>query len=130
MRLTVVVEYFRQVLARNIQHVCEVIVSSGNDQLAGAVIVNSAKPVDSRDLEIAVLPVYRLHPLILRNRQMIMLGYLAVIFERLLPRGFLISSAERNIADLQQLRRGEESHVCRVVEDGINHASFVDRYDF
>src|SRR5271167_4153307 len=58
-----------------------------------------------------------------------MLRDLPVILERFLTRGLLVGSAERDVANLEQLRRGKESHVGGIVEDGIDHATLINRDD-
>ena len=70
------------------------------------------------------------HPidmLILVQFQPKMLRHLAVIFQRLLPIRLLVGTAERDVADLQQLRRGKEGHVRRVMKQRIAQAALVNQ---
>src|SRR5947207_3287696 len=83
-----------------------------------------------RDVELAVPPHHRLHPLILPDIEVIVLRNFAVILERLFACGLLAGSAEWNIADLQQLRRSKERHVRWIVIDGVDHAALVNRNHF
>ena len=54
-----------------------------------------------------------------------MLGHIAIVFQRLLAIGFLVRSGERDVADFQQLGRGEERHVGGIVKEGIDEAALV-----
>ena len=54
-----------------------------------------------------------------------MLGGTAIVLEGFLPSGLHQRSGERDVADLEQLRRGEKCHVRRIVEDRIDQASLV-----
>ena len=58
-----------------------------------------------------------------------MLRDLPVILERFLTRGLLVGSAERDVANLEQFRRGKESHIGGIVEDRIDHATLINRDD-
>src|ERR1700686_3066261 len=55
-----------------------------------------------------------------------MLGSFSVILQGLDTRRLLVRTDQRQIANLQQLRRGKEHHVHRIVEDRIAQAAFVD----
>ena len=59
-----------------------------------------------------------------------MLGNFAVVLERLFARGLLLRRGERNVADLQQFRRGEKRHVRGIVKERVHQASLVDDDDF
>lgn len=69
-----------------------------------------------------------LHPLILADVQAVVLGDLAIVFERFLAIRLLIGAAEGDVADFQQLRRGEEGHVGGIVEQRVAEAAFVDQH--
>src|SRR5207249_9998549 len=116
-----------QVLARNSHLISKIVVPSRNDQFARAVIVDAAQTICGGDVELAVPPHHRLHPLILPDIEVIVLRNFAVILERLFACGLLAGSAEWNIADLQQLRRSKERHVRWIVIDGVDHAALVNR---
>ena len=64
-------------------------------------------------------------PMVLANLQVIVLGGSAVVLEGFLASGLHQRSGERDVTDLEQLRRGEKGHVGRIVEDRIHQASFV-----
>src|SRR5882724_2477496 len=128
MRFAVVVEDLGEVFAGNIQRVGQIVVTRRNNQLTGAIVIDPAEAIGRRNLKIVVTPGHRLHPLVLADIEMIVLGDLAVVFERLLPGGFLPGGAERNIADFQQFGGSEERHVGRIVVDRIDYASLVDGY--
>src|SRR5207302_9077756 len=104
----IVMKYFGKRLARNSQHVRHIVVTGGYDDLAGAVVVNFAGAIGSRYVEVFVFPCDGFDPLVLADLQSVMLGNFTVVLERFLACGFLVRSAERNSADLQQCRRGEE----------------------
>jgi hypothetical protein len=87
-------------------------------------------PVGGGDAKITVLTRNRLHPFVLADGQVIMFSHTAVIFERFEPRGLRQRGGERNIANLEQLRRGEKHHVARIAIDGIDEASLVDDESF
>src|SRR6266853_2839037 len=108
MRFPIVMEDFFQILAGDIELVGEIVVAGSKYDLARTVIVDSVVPVGRCDAKIAVLPRNRLHPFVLVDRQMIMFGDTAVIFERFEPGGLRQSSGKRKIANLEQLRSGEE----------------------
>ena len=55
-----------------------------------------------------------------------MLGDLAVVLQRLVAGGLLVGAGEGHVADLEQLRRGEEGHVRGIVEERVAEAALVD----
>ena len=54
-----------------------------------------------------------------------MLGDLAVVLQGLVAIGLLVRAGEGHVADLEQLRRGEERHVRRIVEERVAEAALV-----
>src|SRR5258706_2478877 len=126
MRFLIVMEDFYQVVAGDIELVGEIVVASGQHNLARTIIMDGIVPVSGGHTKITVFTRNRFHPLILVDGQVIMLGDTAVIFERFEPRGLRQSSGERNVANLKQLRRGEKHHVARIAINGIDQASLVD----
>ena len=66
------------------------------------------------------------HRLVLAHVELVVLGDLAVILQRFLAGGLLVGAGEGNVADLQQLGRGEEGHVAGIVEQRIHQAALVD----
>src|SRR4029077_2166953 len=130
MRFAIVMEDFFQVLAGDIELVGEIVVAGGKYDLARTIIMDGVVPVGRSDAKITVFTRDRLHPLILVDGQVIMFGDTAVIFERFEPRGLRQRSGERNIANLEQLRRGKKHHVARIAINGIDEASLVDDESF
>ena len=126
MRLPVVVENFVQVFAGNIELVGEIVIAGGEHDLARTVIVDGVVPVGCSDTKVTVLARDGLYPFVLAHVQLKVLGDSAVIFQRFKPGGFRQGGGEWNVPDLEQLRRGEEHHVVRVVIDGIDEASLID----
>ena len=59
-----------------------------------------------------------------------MFGDAAIIFQRFEPRGLRQSGGKRNVANLEQFRRGEKHHVARIAIDGVDEASLVDDKSF
>jgi len=55
-----------------------------------------------------------------------MATYLAVVLESLVAGGFGVGAGKRDVAYLEQLRGGEESHVRRVVEERVAEAALID----
>src|SRR5256885_14362445 len=89
-----------QVLARNSHLISKIVVPSRNDQFARAVIVDAAQTICGGEVELAVPPHYRLHPLILPDIEGIVLRNFSVIIERLFACGALAGKGEWDIADL------------------------------
>src|SRR5207247_1660926 len=127
MRLAIIMKDLRQILAGNIHLVSHIVITSRDNQLTRLVIVDAPEAVRGREVELAVPPHHRLHPLILPDIEVIVLRNFAVILERLFACGLLAGSAEWNIADLQQLRRSKERHVRWVVIDGVDPAGLDNR---
>src|ERR1019366_6437868 len=101
MRFSIVMEDFVQVLAGDANLVREIVVAGGDHDLARAVVVNGAVPVRGGDTKLTVTARNRLHPFVLADVQMIVLGDAAVIFERFEPRGLGQGCSERDIANLE-----------------------------
>src|SRR3984893_18588166 len=130
MRFPIVMKDFFQILAGDIELVGEIVVAGGEHDLTRTVIMDGIVPVGGGDAKITVLTRNRLHPFVLADGQVIMFSHTAVIFERFEPRGLRQRGGERNIANLEQLRRGEKHHVARIAIDGIDEASLVDDESF
>ena len=71
-------------------------------------------------------PVDRLDPSVLANVEMVVFRDFAVVLQRLLAGGFLVGGDKGQIADLQQLRRGKERHVGRIVVERVDDTALVD----
>jgi len=69
------------------------------------------------DDEVAIGSFDTLDIFILADVETVVLRYFAIVFEGLVAVGFLIWAGEGHVADLEQLRRGEERHVGRIVEE-------------
>src|SRR6478672_484193 len=54
-----------------------------------------------------------------------MLRHVAVVLQRLGAVGLLVGCGKRNVANLQQLRRGKENHVRRIVKQRVHQAALV-----
>ena len=61
-----------------------------------------------------------------RDLQLVGVDDPPVIPERFEPRRLLVGADQRQAADLQQLRRGEEHHVHRELEDGVDEDALLD----
>src|SRR5262249_49168012 len=101
MRLAIVVKHLGQVFSRYLKLVGEVVISGRNDDLARAVVVDSAGTVGGGDAKVAIIPGDRLHPLILADVKLVVLRDPAVVLKRFLPCGLLVGGVERNVADLE-----------------------------
>ena len=88
--------------------------------------LETVEAVDGVDREVLIAARDLGDALVLANVELIMLGDFAVVLEGLGAGGFLVRGGERQIADFEQLRRGEEGHVGRVVEERVGETAFVD----
>jgi len=87
--------------------------------------MNAGLAIGGGHAEIVILASNRLHPGVLANMQLIVIGDLAIVLECLLARRLHVGGGERDFTDFQQLRRGEESHVGGIVENGVDQAPLV-----
>jgi hypothetical protein len=78
--------------------------------------------------KVAVFARYPLDPFVLADAQLIKLGHTPVILERLRACGLFVHGGHGDVADLQQLRRGEEHHVGGVVVNRIDDAPLFDEH--
>src|SRR6266849_5365979 len=108
MRLTIVMENFGEVFSRCAQEIGQIVISGCDDDFAGAVIMDPTGAVGGGDSKVPVFPSHRLYPLVLEDVQAVMLGNASIVFERFLARGLLVGSVEGDVANFQQLGRGEE----------------------
>src|SRR6185312_6186456 len=93
------------------------------------VLVLHIVAVSREDPERSVIPGHRCDYLILADIEFVVLGHVAVVLERLKAGWLLVSAVEGQVANLQQLRRGEKRHVRGVVEQRIDQAAFVHQSD-
>src|SRR5208283_1910138 len=126
MRLTVVVHDLGQFFAGNVEVVGAIVVSGSDDEFAGAIFTVMAVKIGGVHDKLIVAAFDFVHGLVLAHVELVVLGALAVVLQRFLARGLLVWAGKGNVADLQQLRRGEEGHVAGIVEEGIDQAAFVD----
>ena len=103
----------------------QIVVAGGNHQLARQELGGTGERSGAVHQERAVGALDAGDGVILAHVQAIELGDLAVVFQRLLARGLLLRADKGNVADLQQLRRGEEGHVGGVVIERIAQAALV-----
>ncbi len=125
MRLAVVMENLGQVFAGDAYPVGQVVIAGGHHQLARAVLVPALVAVHGGHAEVAVRAGDGLHALVLADIQLVVRGHVAVVLQRLVTRGLRVGGGERDVADHQQLRRGEKHHVRRVMEERVDQASLV-----
>ena len=71
----------------------------------------------------AIDPLYGLVEV---NRERISVGGAAIVAERFEARRLVVRRHERQATDLQQLRRREEHHVSREVQDGIDERALLE----
>ncbi len=90
-------------------------------------VQHASEPIRCVDGEVAVSSIDPLDVLVLPDVQIVVLGHLAVVFQRLVAIGLLVRAGEGHVADLKQLRRGEKRHVRGVVEEGVAEAALVDQ---
>ncbi len=127
-RIVVVVEDLAEVFAGDVEVVRQVVVAGGDDELAGAMRERAAEAVGGVDGEVAVGAGDAFDGLVLAYVEVVVLGDFAVVLERFVAAGLLVGAGEGHVADLEQLRRGEEGHVGRVVEERVAEAALVDQH--
>ena len=62
------------------------------------------------------------------NIQLEVVRHAAIVLQRLMPVGLLVEAGHGDVADFEQLRRGEEHHVGGVVIKRVDHAAFIDQH--
>src|SRR5260370_6722522 len=88
--------------------------------------MRSAGAVGRGDTEVYVFAHHRLDRLVLANIELVMFSDFAVILQSLFARGLLVGGGERNLADLEKLRRSEKQHACGIVKERIYQTALVD----
>src|SRR5581483_2094927 len=129
MRLAIVMKNLRQVFARHVQQVCPVVITSSNNHFLACVVVDTAEAIAGSDVEGIVRSGDSFDALVLANIKFVMLGNLSVILKSFEAIWFRVCRTERNVADLEQLRRGEKNHICRIMKYGVDKASLIDADD-
>ena len=125
MRLAVVVRHLGQIFAGDIEMVGQIVVAGGDDQLAREELGGTGERAGGVHQERAVGALDAVDRVILANVEAVELRDLAVVLQGLQAVGLLLRGDEGNVADLQQLRRGEEGHVGGVVVERVAQASLV-----
>lgn len=126
MRLVVVVADLVEVFAGDAEVVGQIVVAGCHDEPAGAVLEFAAETVGGVDGEVAFAAGDSIDVFVLTHVEAVVIGDLAVVLEGFAAVGLLIGAGEGHVADLEQLRCGEEDHVCRVVEERIAEAALID----
>src|SRR6266545_1084503 len=127
-RLDEEMRHMRQILARDAERVGRFEVARGIDQPAG--LDHFGLPLAGmlrRDLEAVTQPRHPPHLVVLPHVQLEVLRHLAVVRERLAPRGLLRSGDERHTADLQLVRRREERHVQGIAHQARDDGPLVEQ---
>ena len=68
------------------------------------------------------------HLLVLVDIELVMIGNAPVVFERFGATGLFVERGHRNIADFEQLGRGEKDQVDRIVIDRVDDAAFIEQH--
>ena len=118
---------FGQFLARHVQPVDDVIVSSSQYYLLRGVTPRNAVPIHRVDFKGVVHTSNVIHLFILVNFELKVIGYPTVILKRFDAIWFLVQTRHRDVADFKQLRRREKNHVRRVVIERIHHAALFNQ---
>src|SRR6202035_4654460 len=103
MRLLVIMDDFVQVFARDVEHVWNVVVAGGENDLARAVF-----GLAGGDKKLTVIARDREHALVLADIQAIVFRHPAIIFQRLRAAWLFVERGHREAADFKQLRGGEK----------------------
>ena len=82
MRLFVIMQHFVQVFARHVQQIRDIVVAGSQYDLARAIQPGATQPVGGMNFERIVLAGDAVHPLVLADVEMKMIGHAAVVFQR------------------------------------------------
>ncbi len=132
MRLAVIVAHVRQILARHAQEHRMIVVADRQSDMASEPDAADAErrarlEREQRPFRLVVgLARNRQHLLFERDLQVEDVDDLAVIAERLGARRLVVRRHERQAADLEQLRRGEEHHLRREVVNRVHERALLD----
>ncbi len=80
-----------------------------------------------RDMKIAVVARDRKHALVLMDVEAVVFGDAPIVLQRFGAAGLFVERGHRQAADFEQLRRGEEHHVRRIVVERIHDAALFDQ---
>src|SRR6266481_9622136 len=125
-RLGVVMRNVWQLFTRHSEFIRQIVISRGDRNFPAPIFLLRSLLRARHHGKVSVAALDPNHPFILPQLQPVVFRRFAVILQRFNARGLIRSANERQVSNLQQLRRGEEHHVHGVVEDGIAQASFVD----
>src|SRR5580698_5661363 len=127
MRVVVIVVHLAEVFARNAEIVGQVVITGGDDELAGAKDIRTAEAIPDVNRERAIRALHPRHMPVLPDVEFVKACYLTVVLESFVPGRLGIGTGKRDVADFEQLRSGEEGHMRWVMKQGIADATFVDR---
>ena len=125
MRLAIVMRHLRQLFPGHIQAIGQIVVAGCHHQFSCPKDDGAGEQIRAVYEERATGMLCAADCAVLAYIEAVELGHLAVVLERLQARGLLLGAYEGNVADLQQLRRGKERHVCRVVIQRIAQAPLL-----
>ena len=128
MRLVIVVADLMELFAGDIKIIGQIVVARGDGQFAGVMRQRAAKIVCGVNGEIAVTSLDSFYRLVLADVEAVMLRDFAVVLQRFVAVGLLVWTGKRHIANLQQLRRGEERHVRGIVKQGVAETPFIHQH--
>jgi hypothetical protein len=115
------VHHLGQVFAGHAHAPRNVVVASGEDHFAclisSTVALHEKCSVNTPDV---------LHRFILVNVQLVMASDATIVFQRFVARRLFVHCRHGDVADFEQLRRGEEDEVRRVVEERVNDAALFE----
>src|SRR6266481_4068828 len=125
-RLGVVMRNVWQLFTRHSEFIRQIVISRGDRNFPAPIFLLRSLLRARHHGKVSVAALDPNHPFILPQLQPVVFRRFAVILQRFNARGLIRSANERQVSNLQQLRRGEEHHAHGIVEDGIAQASFVD----
>src|SRR5258708_7452457 len=123
MRFAVVMDDLREVFTGHVEVVRDVVIAAGEDDFAGGIAA-----IFSANGKVAVGAVETENALVLMDVELVVIGYAAVVLERFGAAGLLVERGHRNVADFEQLRRGEEDQIDGVVVNRVDHATLVEQH--
>src|SRR4051812_43202462 len=100
-----------EILAGDTEHVWAIVVAGCEDHLLRRIRARAAVSIARSDGEGFIAALDLLHHLVLVNFELIMFGRATVVLQRLTAYRFIAEGGHREVADFEQLRRGEKSHV-------------------
>src|SRR5579872_7087262 len=126
-RLLVIVQDLILIFAGDAEEIGDVVVSGGEDDLLRPVDVVASAAIGCGDFEGAVGTGDVVDALILVDVELIVVGDAAVVFQGFGTAGLFGQAGHGDVADLEQLRGGEEDQIDRIVVDGVYYAALLDQ---